>query len=85
MDFLNDIIVINLNDQYMFGFGLLVSLVYEEGVIICDVYLFEGMGWFDFYIGKIYQGGQIVIVDVLLLWMLLFVKVGIILFIGLVI
>ena len=79
MDFPNDITAINLNDQYMFGPGLLVSPVHEEGATTRDVYLPEGTGWFDFYTGKTYQGGQTITADAPLSRMPLFVKTGTIL------
>ena len=58
MDFPADTAVKNIGDQYMFGPSLLVNPVYEPGVESRKLYLPAGSGWYDFYTGKYYNGGQ---------------------------
>jgi alpha-D-xyloside xylohydrolase len=58
MDFGYDQNVSDLGDQYMFGPSILVAPVYEYKARTRTVYLPESSGWFDFYTGKYYKGGQ---------------------------
>lgn len=58
MDFGTDQKVLNINDQYMFGPSLLVNPVYQYQQKSRKVYLPQGQGWFDFYTGKYFAGGQ---------------------------
>ncbi len=58
MDFPNDSRVYNINDQYLFGPALLVCPVTEMGATTRAVYLPAGHGWYDFYSGDYYEGGQ---------------------------
>ncbi|MBP3655081.1 MAG: glycoside hydrolase family 31 protein [Clostridia bacterium] len=51
-----------VEDSYMFGPDLLVSPVMEAGVSERGVYLPAGCTWTDAYTGKVYEGGQRVIV-----------------------
>ena len=47
-----------IEDAYMFGPGLLVAPVMEEGVTERSVYLPKGAAWKDAYTKKTYEGGQ---------------------------
>jgi alpha-D-xyloside xylohydrolase len=58
MDFNDDAKVRNIADQYMFGPSLLVNPVYEYKARSRAVYLPSTCGWYDFYTGKHYEGGQ---------------------------
>src|SRR5581483_3389753 len=57
MDFPQDRAVLNISDEYLFGPSLLVSPVYEYGARQRKVYLPAGARWYDFYTGKVFQGG----------------------------
>jgi len=58
MDFPNDKVAGDLNDQYMFGPALLVSPVYELGARSRSVYLPKDNDWYNFYSGERLAGGQ---------------------------
>lgn len=58
MDFKEDAKAIAQGYQYMFGKFLLVAPVTEGGVSEWDVYLPKASGWFDFWTGKYFYGGQ---------------------------
>ena len=58
MDFANDSLVKNINDEYMFGPSLLISPVYTYKATQRNVYLPSGRGWYDSYSGKYFDGGQ---------------------------
>ncbi len=45
-------------DQYMFGRSILVAPVVKEGVSRRDVYLPANKSWYDFWTGKMHQGGK---------------------------
>lgn len=47
--------VVNLIDEWMFGDGLFVVFVLEEGVGFCDIYLLVGI-WIDYNCGDVYEG-----------------------------
>ena len=76
MDFGYDKKVENIGDQYMFGPSLLVAPVYEYKARTRKVYLPEGGGWYDFYSGKYFEGGQDLLVDAPYERMPLFVREG---------
>jgi alpha-D-xyloside xylohydrolase len=76
MDFGADANVKSIGDQYMFGPSIMVAPVYEYKARDKKVYLPSGQGWFDFYSGKKYNGGQTVSVDAPLERIPLFVKEG---------
>ncbi|MBN2744101.1 MAG: DUF5110 domain-containing protein [Marinilabiliaceae bacterium] len=76
MDFAADKQVLNIGDQYMFGPSLLVAPVYEYKARTRNVYLPKGCGWYDFYTGVFYDGGQNVQADAPLTQMPMFVKEG---------
>ena len=58
MDFNDDPKTRNVADQYMFGPSLLINPVYEFKARTREVYLPATNGWYDFYTGKYYNGGQ---------------------------
>ncbi|MDE3236661.1 MAG: DUF4968 domain-containing protein [Bacteroidota bacterium] len=58
MDFGNDKNVKNIGDQFMFGPALLVSPVTKFKATERKLYLPSSTGWFDFYTGQYYNGGQ---------------------------
>ena len=76
MDFPGDKTAGNLNDQYMFGPAFLVSPVYEMAARSRKVYLPRSAGWYDFYSGKYYEGGQTITAAAPLARMPLFVLAG---------
>jgi alpha-D-xyloside xylohydrolase len=76
MDFPNDIHVRAIGDQFMFGPSIMVCPVYEFKARNRQVYLPEGCGWYDFYTGKYYDGGQTILADAPLEKVPLFVKEG---------
>ncbi|MFD2034673.1 TIM-barrel domain-containing protein [Belliella marina] len=63
MDFQHDEKVLNLSDQFMFGPAIMVCPVYEFQARSREVYFPEGTDWYDFYTGKVVQGGQTLRVD----------------------
>jgi alpha-D-xyloside xylohydrolase len=75
-DFKNDPKVYNITDQFMFGREFLVCPVTETGATSRTVYLPEGCRWFDFWTGKMYNGGQEINADAPIEKMPLFVKAG---------
>lgn len=58
MDFEKDTTVKNIGDQYLFGPSLLVNPVYTYQARTRSLYLPAQQGWYDFYTGKYYAGGQ---------------------------
>jgi len=65
--------------QYLFGQELLVAPVSEPGngkPVLTDVYLPAGDNWFDFFMGRIYGGGQAVSYECPLERAPLFVRAG---------
>ncbi|MCQ2203255.1 MAG: DUF5110 domain-containing protein [Bacteroidales bacterium] len=58
MDFEQDTKVLNIGDQFMFGPAILVNPVYTYGARSRNVYLPATTGWYDFYTGARYDGGQ---------------------------
>ena len=61
---------------YMFGKSILVSPVTEHSKTDWNVYLPKSAGWFDFWTGKYFAGGQTVKTDAPLDKIPLFVKAG---------
>ena len=76
MDFADDTNVHNVGDQYMLGPSLLVCPVYEYKARKRNVYLPASTGWYDFYTGKYYEGGQSLTAEAPLERIPLFVKEG---------
>lgn len=58
MDFPRDKQVLSINDQFLYGPSFLVNPVTQHGAVSRAVYLPYGTGWYDFYNGKYYLGGQ---------------------------
>ncbi|MEO7767449.1 MAG: TIM-barrel domain-containing protein, partial [Ferruginibacter sp.] len=61
MDFKNDAIAVAQAYQYMFGKSFLIAPVTEPGVTAINVYLPKGAGWFNFWTGEYYTGGQTIL------------------------
>jgi alpha-D-xyloside xylohydrolase len=82
MDFPEDVNVRNIGDQYMFGPSLMICPVYQYKAGSRKVYLPEGNGWYEFYSGKYYQGGQTIDADAPYERIPVFVKEGSIIPVG---
>jgi len=76
MDFNGDTAAVNSRFQYMFGKSILTAPVTTANVTQWDVYLPKAAGWFDFWTGKQFKGGQKVKTDAPLDRIPLFVKAG---------
>jgi len=76
MDFNGDTIAVNCQYQYMFGKAFLVAPITEPNVSAWDVYLPKSAGWFEFWTGKHFNGGQTIKADAPLDKIPLFVKAG---------
>ena len=76
MDFPKDENVRDIGDQFMFGPSIMVCPVYEYKARKREVYLPAGQGWYDFYSGKYYEGGQTITVNAPYEKIPLFVKEG---------
>jgi alpha-D-xyloside xylohydrolase len=63
MDFGYDIKVRDLKYQFMFGPAIMVNPVCEYKARTREVYLPEGMGWYDLFTGKYFEGGQSIVAD----------------------
>lgn len=63
MDFNNDLNVIEISDQFMFGPAFLVNPVTEYKARARNVYLPEGSVWYEFHSGKNFEGGKIIKAD----------------------
>jgi len=93
MDFPKDKLVLDINDQYLFGKSLLVCPVtnpmYSTGgkedfssVRTRELYLPAGADWYDFWTGQKYTGGQTLKKEAPIDIIPLFVKAGSILPVG---
>ena len=76
MDFNADTAAVNRQYQYMFGKSVLVAPVTEANVSEWNVYLPKSAGWFDFWTGKHFNGGQCIKTDAPIDKIPLFVKAG---------
>jgi len=76
MDFAADEKVKNIGDQFMFGPAILVNPVYEYKSRNRKLYLPASTGWYDFYTGKYFKGGQTINADAPYETMPLYVKEG---------
>ena len=76
MDFPNDSIACNINDEYLFGPSLLINPVCEYKQRTREVYLPKGAGWYDLYKGQYFDGGQKIKADASYERMPVFVKAG---------
>jgi alpha-D-xyloside xylohydrolase len=76
MDFGTDKAVLDINDQYMFGPSLMISPVTEYKARTRSVYLPDGGGWYNFFTGSFYEGGQYLDADAPYTAIPVFVKEG---------
>ncbi len=76
MDFATDEKVKNIGDQFMFGPAILVNPVYEYKSRNRKLYLPAATGWYDFYTGKYFEGGQTINADAPYETMPLYIKEG---------
>jgi len=76
MDFPNDSIAANLNDEYLFGPSLLINPVYTYKQRTREVYLPQNAGWYDLYKGEYFEGGKRINADASYERMPVFVKAG---------
>jgi alpha-D-xyloside xylohydrolase len=76
MDFQHDRKTHTIDDQFMFGPAFLVNPVIEAGVKSRSVYLPSSRGWYDFWTGEFFNGGQNIDASTPLDTMPLFVKAG---------
>ena len=63
MDFNGDDNVLDIKDQWMFGPALMACPVGKYEQYSRNVYLPKQKGWYDFYTGKYYAGGQTILAD----------------------
>ena len=76
-DFPNDTKALDQKYEYMFGRSLLISPVTEPSVTSWSTYLPENEGgWYDYYTGQHYEGGQSVTTNVGLDYIPVFVRAG---------
>ncbi len=76
MDFAKDTAVKNIGNQFLFGPSFLINPVTDFQATTKDLYLPATTGWYDFYSGKYYAGGQHITADAPLQTMPLYVKEG---------
>ncbi len=76
MDFNGDTVAVESQYQYMFGKSLLIAPVTEPNVTEWNVYLPKVAGWYNFWTGKRFNGGQTIKTDAPLDKIPLFVKAG---------
>jgi len=76
MDFSSDNNVNDIDNQYMFGPSLMISPVCEYKARSRAVYLPEACGWYDFFTGRYYEGGQTVEADAPYASIPVFVRAG---------
>ncbi|MDA3879527.1 MAG: DUF5110 domain-containing protein [Prolixibacteraceae bacterium] len=76
MDFGNDPKVNNIDDQFMFGKAFMACPVGEFKQRNREVYLPASNGWYDFYTGKYFEGGNRIIANAPIGRMPLYVKAG---------
>jgi alpha-D-xyloside xylohydrolase len=82
MDFSRDEKVYGIGDQYMFGPSIMVCPVYSYKAREREVYFPAAAGWYDFYSGRLTEGGQQLTVPAPYERMPLFVKTGSIIPVG---
>jgi len=76
MDFNGDSAAVKSQYQYMFGKSLLIAPITEADVTQWNVYLPKAAGWYNFWTGKRFNGGQTIKTDAPLDKIPLFVKAG---------
>lgn len=81
-DFAFDPEVLDLKDEFMFGPSLLVCPVTSPNAQQRSVYLPQATKWFNFWTGKVYDGGQRIMADATIDHLPLFVRAGSILPMG---
>jgi len=62
-DFPEDIVGWEVEDEYLFGEEILVAPIMNANVSQRQVYLPDGMVWYDLWTGRSYDGGQSIIAD----------------------
>ncbi|HEY3783082.1 MAG TPA: TIM-barrel domain-containing protein [Fimbriimonadaceae bacterium] len=82
MDFPKDTTAREVKDEFMFGPSLLICPVIKPGVTSRKVYLPAGTGWYDFWSGKSYAGGENITADAPIDKLPIFVRAGTILPLG---
>jgi alpha-D-xyloside xylohydrolase len=82
MDFLSDVKVQKIANEFMFGPSILVCPVTQYKERSREVYLPSETGWYDLFTGKYYSGGTTIKADAPLSHIPLFVKEGSIVPIG---
>ncbi|HTN22255.1 MAG TPA: TIM-barrel domain-containing protein [Pelobium sp.] len=82
MDFQDDTTALAQPFEYMFGKSFLVAPVTKPGVAATDVYLPKATGWFNFWTGELFKGGQTINTPTPADKIPLFVKAGTILPLG---
>ena len=76
-DFANDVTALDQKYEYMFGPALLISPVTEPDVKTWKTYLPKTQGgWYDYYTGQYYEGGQAVTTTVTKARIPVFVRAG---------
>jgi len=76
MDFNGDTAAVNRQFQYMFGKSILTAPITAPNVTEWNVYLPKSAGWYNFWTGKYFKGGQTVKTDAPLDKLPLYVKAG---------
>ena len=76
MDFRNDAKAREIDDQYMFGPSLMVSPVTQYKSRSRSVYLPQSAGWYDWWTGKMFTGGQTIVAPAPYESMPLYVRAG---------
>ncbi|HEU6447444.1 MAG TPA: glycoside hydrolase family 31 protein [Verrucomicrobiae bacterium] len=76
MDFADDKNALSISDEYMFGPAFLVAPVTEPKATTKQVYLPADTVWFDFWSGKVFNGGQTISAAAPLDQIPLFVRAG---------
>jgi alpha-D-xyloside xylohydrolase len=76
MDFPDDAAARKVRDEYLFGKAFLVAPVYQYGARARQVYLPQGVEWYDFHSGAKHQGGKSVEAAAPLARMPLYVRAG---------
>lgn len=76
MEFPSDKSTYIIEDEFMFGSGLLIAPVTKEGAVSREVYLPSGSDWYDYWSGAKYIGGNRYCVDAPLSKLPIFVKAG---------
>jgi alpha-D-xyloside xylohydrolase len=76
MDFREDSMAVSQPYEYMFGKSMLVAPVTQEGVSQWNVYLPQAAGWYDFWTGDRFAGGNFVTKETPIDILPLYIKAG---------